>query len=255
LHELTTGARLFDGDNEYEVLKKLLELPIPEPSSFCPGYPPELERIVMKGLERDPALRYQTARALSLDLERFAAHSGLMLSPTVLAELMFELFGAPRSVPPMPVERAGGADSTFPPPSARGRDRETLSTTDLPARAPAKPATLGRGPIVVLSVGLLAAVALLGALLGIGYLGLQLGRPKVPALARLPVPELESGDRYREQSAADPAPASESPEVKTSSPPRSSFVGRRSAAKTKPKTDSKAAPLSEKAVLDAPLPK
>src|SRR5690606_4535037 len=42
LYELTTGARLFDGDNNFEVLKQLIELPITAPSQCLPGYPAEL---------------------------------------------------------------------------------------------------------------------------------------------------------------------------------------------------------------------
>jgi serine/threonine-protein kinase len=39
--------------------------------------PPELDAIVMKALERDPANRYQTAREMANDLQWFVSDSGL----------------------------------------------------------------------------------------------------------------------------------------------------------------------------------
>ena len=37
-----------------------------------PEVPPDLSRIVLRALEKDPALRYQTARDLLADLRRLA---------------------------------------------------------------------------------------------------------------------------------------------------------------------------------------
>lgn len=68
LFELTTGKRLFERDNEVMSMHAVCAEPIPTPSSVVPTYPPLLEKIVMRALERDPEKRYPTAAALRKDL-------------------------------------------------------------------------------------------------------------------------------------------------------------------------------------------
>jgi serine/threonine protein kinase len=68
--EALTGHRLFLGDNEAAVVTAILQKPIKAPSEVSPHVPLAFDRVVMRGLERDPALRYATARELALDLER-----------------------------------------------------------------------------------------------------------------------------------------------------------------------------------------
>ena len=58
----------------------MTEAVVPRPRLRDKAYPRELERIVLKALERDPADRYQTAQALQRDLEVFAGASQLDLS-------------------------------------------------------------------------------------------------------------------------------------------------------------------------------
>jgi serine/threonine protein kinase len=93
LYELTTGARPFgEAPSEFLALKRTLEAPVRPPSTLRPGYPPELERIVLRGLARDRAERYATAQALQLDLEDFARRHQMALSPLTLTRLMETLF-------------------------------------------------------------------------------------------------------------------------------------------------------------------
>jgi hypothetical protein len=65
---------------------------VPLPSTRRPGYPEDLERIVMRGLERQPEKRWWTARELQVELETFARQRQLAMSPVTLARLMEELF-------------------------------------------------------------------------------------------------------------------------------------------------------------------
>jgi eukaryotic-like serine/threonine-protein kinase len=44
--------------------------PIVAPSKVNPSAPPEFDAIVMRGLQRDPAQRYPSAREMALDIER-----------------------------------------------------------------------------------------------------------------------------------------------------------------------------------------
>jgi serine/threonine protein kinase len=88
LYELTTLSKLFRAKTEYDLLQQVVEARIPLPSARVPGYPRELEQIVMKALARDPEDRYPTAQALQLDLEDFARERKLAMSSIGIAMLM-----------------------------------------------------------------------------------------------------------------------------------------------------------------------
>jgi serine/threonine protein kinase/Tol biopolymer transport system component len=70
LYEMATGKRAFSGPTTAAVLHAILaEQPVP-PTQLNPDIPPKLEEIINKALEKDPALRYQTAADLRADLKR-----------------------------------------------------------------------------------------------------------------------------------------------------------------------------------------
>jgi hypothetical protein len=68
--EALTGERLFDGDNQGRIVRKILDEPVPLPSDKVPGLPKALDEVVMRGLERDITKRFQTAREFATALER-----------------------------------------------------------------------------------------------------------------------------------------------------------------------------------------
>jgi hypothetical protein len=69
--ELLTGARPFDADTPFAILKKhCLEEP-PAPSRIRPGVPPELDRIVLQLLRKSPEDRPAGAEALVIALRDF----------------------------------------------------------------------------------------------------------------------------------------------------------------------------------------
>jgi serine/threonine-protein kinase len=92
LFELTTGKRLFKGQSEYETLKLICDRDYPLPSWVKPGYPAELERIVMKALGKDREDRFQTAREMQAALEEFVRHERIRVSTIALQHFMQELF-------------------------------------------------------------------------------------------------------------------------------------------------------------------
>ena len=73
LHELLTLQPLFEGDNHQITFYRVLNMEIPAPSAVRPEIPPELDRIVLKALERDRDKRYQTAQDMARDLDAFLA--------------------------------------------------------------------------------------------------------------------------------------------------------------------------------------
>lgn len=92
LYELTTGHHPFSSDSEYGLLNRIVNEDVPPPTQAIPGYPPQLETIVMRALQRDPELRFASARDLQGQLEDFAHDNRLRVSPLVLARLMESLF-------------------------------------------------------------------------------------------------------------------------------------------------------------------
>jgi eukaryotic-like serine/threonine-protein kinase len=72
LWEALTTSRLFGAGNDGEVVYKVMEGQIPRPSQLRADIPPELEAIVMRGLHRNPAERFQTARVMAEALEHAA---------------------------------------------------------------------------------------------------------------------------------------------------------------------------------------
>ncbi len=69
LWEMLTGQRLFEGQTDGDILRRILFEPIPAPSSQAPDLPQEYDQILARGLARHPADRYRTAREMALALE------------------------------------------------------------------------------------------------------------------------------------------------------------------------------------------
>ena len=70
LYEMATGQQAFSGNTTGVIFAAILERePIP-PARLNPALPQELDRVISKGLEKNPRLRYQTARDMASDLER-----------------------------------------------------------------------------------------------------------------------------------------------------------------------------------------
>ena len=92
LWELTTFRRLFKADSDFETLRRIIQEDVPSPLKYRPSCPPELERIIMKGLRRKPEERYQTAEEMQLDLEAFAREQRLVISSVSLSRYIRDLF-------------------------------------------------------------------------------------------------------------------------------------------------------------------
>lgn len=69
LYELLTGRRPFVGST-LEVIGQILHVPAEPPSTHRPGLDPRLEAICMSTMEKDPAVRIATAKALAEALLR-----------------------------------------------------------------------------------------------------------------------------------------------------------------------------------------
>ena len=70
LYEMSTGTRPFSGKIHSRLADAILHHPPVTPRSLNPQVSTDLEWIILKCLEKDPGLRYQSARELHVDLER-----------------------------------------------------------------------------------------------------------------------------------------------------------------------------------------
>ena len=90
LHEMLTTEKLFRGDTEFALMEKVRKAEVPAPSNFNRRVTPELDAIVLKGLARDVADRYQSAAALAAELDGLIA--GYRFDPKELRQFMRQLF-------------------------------------------------------------------------------------------------------------------------------------------------------------------
>ena len=72
LYEIAAGRRAFPGRTKAEIMTAVLRDPSPDLSASAPDAPPELGRIVAHCLEKEPTLRFQSARDLVFALRAVA---------------------------------------------------------------------------------------------------------------------------------------------------------------------------------------
>lgn len=96
MHELLTQQRLFRRETDMGTLKALLEDAILPPSHWRSDLPAEIDRIVMKALDRDVNARYQTGAEISADLGGFLIGRGYARSGVKVADFFTGLFGPER---------------------------------------------------------------------------------------------------------------------------------------------------------------
>jgi len=67
--EALTGQRTFRGETEAQLLHVVMTAEVPAPSTLNREVPPELDAVVLKGLVRDPAGRWSSAREMAAAIE------------------------------------------------------------------------------------------------------------------------------------------------------------------------------------------
>jgi serine/threonine-protein kinase len=77
MHEMLTLQHLFAGDSDLHTAKKIMEMKIPSLTAKRDDVPPDLERIVMRALERDRKRRFATAAEMARALDDFLLTSRL----------------------------------------------------------------------------------------------------------------------------------------------------------------------------------
>jgi serine/threonine protein kinase len=94
LYEMTTLRRAFKGNDDFETMKRIVAGEVVLPSVAVPGYPRELEAIVLTAMANDPNARFQTAAEMIEALDAFAQRAKLVGSNTAMGRFMTQLFGS-----------------------------------------------------------------------------------------------------------------------------------------------------------------
>ncbi len=135
LWELLAGRKLFDGDTLADVTFDILRAPITAPSRLRVGLTERMDALVLRGLDRDPAARWESAEAMASAIDRLTVVASdeqvgawvRQLDAERLAELaraVEAIERAPRlPAPPLPPPSAQSLVVTVRPPAARRESR------------------------------------------------------------------------------------------------------------------------------------
>ena len=87
LYEMATGTLPFRGGSSAEIFKSILDAAPPPALRLNPDMPADLERIIVKALDKDRNLRYQTAADMRTDLVRLKRDFDSGRSPAAAASV------------------------------------------------------------------------------------------------------------------------------------------------------------------------
>ncbi len=151
LFELTTGQRLFKGRDDAHSVDLVKWGKIPRPTELDGRYPPKLQSIVLRALERDVDTRYQTAEELQVALERYLVSERILVPRAGVGGLTQRVLGTRLEKIRHAVRAAlrdldGSALRAAMLPSSMLGDRDdasSLSQLSLPSPAPSQSDTPG----------------------------------------------------------------------------------------------------------------
>lgn len=95
LYEMLTRQPPFDADTPLAILMKHVNDPLPLPRSVDPMIPEAFERVVLKGLAKEPEDRYQSADEMAQALYAAASEAGLEIPERISLPLSFTTPAAP----------------------------------------------------------------------------------------------------------------------------------------------------------------
>jgi serine/threonine protein kinase len=91
-YEMLTLSEMFIGHSELEVLRKVREASFKPPTQLNSAIPKELEAIILRALEKNPADRYPSAADWRNELEGFLVSKNLRFSTSGLSGFMNDMF-------------------------------------------------------------------------------------------------------------------------------------------------------------------
>jgi serine/threonine protein kinase len=131
LWEMLAVKRLFKRDTTANTIHSVLYDEIQPPSDYRFQVPEELDRIVLKALQRDPKARWRTAREMGQALRQFLGTQKEIMGPAELSDWMEEVFPQGEARKSQLMEIARMASTSLPTmPQANDMDA-TLTATDV----------------------------------------------------------------------------------------------------------------------------
>jgi len=175
LFEMLTNRKLFTGDNELSILEQVREARVQPPSLHNDEVTPEIDRIVIKALQKDPTNRYQTAGEMARDLDAILYSFKPTPTSADLAIYMHRL-SAPEPEPfetdPM-FESSAPAPVPVAPPPAPVAAPKVVAPVVAPVAAAAIPAPIpatweeepkqGKSPMMLIAIAAIALLVIGGA--------------------------------------------------------------------------------------------
>src|SRR5262249_28007073 len=98
LYELLVLRPAFDARDRARLVEQVQHEVPPRPRSLDPRIPRDLETVVLKAIDKDPARRYASAEALAEDLRRFLADESVKARRVGLAERLWRWYRRNRTV-------------------------------------------------------------------------------------------------------------------------------------------------------------
>jgi len=92
LYEAVTGRPLYHRKNEYDIMRAVIEEPVPSIRSVNPELPEGLDAIVKRALAKQPEQRWDNAAEVQEALERWLAGSGQVVHTGRIKEYLAQLF-------------------------------------------------------------------------------------------------------------------------------------------------------------------
>jgi serine/threonine protein kinase len=90
MYRMLTGKLPFDAGNKYSLIYQIMNVEPPPPSTFRPETPPELDAIVLRAMQKNPAQRYQIWDEFAHDLVSFFSHNAAVQSQQIFDTEKFD---------------------------------------------------------------------------------------------------------------------------------------------------------------------
>ena len=183
LFEMLTHRKLFGGDNEMSILEQVREARVVPPSQLNDEVTPEIDAIVLKALQKEPANRYQTAAEMAKDIDSLLFTFRPTPTSADLAIFMHRLRTAkPVAVPPPPPEPEPLTEPELKP-AAPAAPLRAAAAAVVPMPAwdePTHAAEKKKSPVIPIAIAAVLALAVVG-----GFFFIRSQSKSVPAATQV----------------------------------------------------------------------